>query len=481
MISTIGHEDIGNTDVFWAYEGIIKDRVDKFDPSKPKDGIPGYLAYNHGDKRMKTRTGRFLTKKLKLNEKLPEAIIRDISEKINEELFGEIAIRLDSGSKITDNYRHAVGNSSCMTNSEADCTKLYENNPDRFQQLVMNFVSDSARAIVAKLDNGQYYLDRVYSSSSNLKERMRKYAAGCGWLWRDNDEDTIYLGENKDKITDYGIIKVTGLTYKNGEVPYMDTFHKYKLVKGRLDIYHHFATNDYDGRLDSTDGYIGEEGMCSWCGGDFSEDCLTTLMVNSSVGDESFCDECLENNFFRCMECRNYQVYDEGTEITTHIHLRGTRIVCDSCLSGGGYSDCRECGDWFNNDEILTVDGGEYCSECAEQHFTLCEDCDDWVSESHVVDGKFVCEDCLDSYCKCEDCGEHLTIYQVIEKEGGYKCIDCAGLGDIKGQSKFEFDKPITVRSAMERYREIVASSSYRVHNQYTVRPVNLNMSEASA
>ena len=424
--------DVDSADVYYTYRDKVCDEIDKFDPGKPKDGIPGYLAYNHGDKRMKTRTGRFLTKKLKLTDKLSETIIRGISDKINAELFAELDIRLDSGSKITDNYRHNVGSVSCMTGDSADCTKLYEDNPDRFQQLVMNFISDSARAIVVKLDNGQYFLDRVYCSSSHLRNKMQEYAIEHDWLWYNSGH--IYLGD-EGETHNYDMIVVSGLTFTQGEVPYMDTFYRYAIVNGKLDIFHTEINRSHDGNTDNTDGHLGESATCEWCGDNYHED---NVMY---IEDLPICNSCLEDNFFHCGVCDKYHENDGAITISTHIRYNNCISVCGDCLDN--YTECVECEGRFINSEIVQVDGvDDTCTKCAEQNAILCEDCDDWCSEATEVDGEAVCNKCLDVYLQCDNCDKYFTVYQIIENVDEYKCIECAGLGDCKGQSKFDFDDP---------------------------------------
>lgn len=449
--------DRDTTDMFYEYRDRVCAEVDKFDPAKPKDNIPGYLSYNHGDKRMKTRTGRFLTKKLKLTEKLPENTIHEIADKINAELFAELNIRLDKGSKITDNYEHAVGSSSCMTGGEADCTKLYEANPDRFQQLVMHFISDSARAIVSKLDNGQYLLDRVYSSNISLMEKMHDYAAERGWLWYNASPYYIHLGK-KGEIRDFSMIKVSGLTYTDGQVPFMDSFYRYKIVNGKLNIFHDGISNDYSGTLDSTCGNLNEGVFCELCEESYDGDGMR------NVRGTAVCEGCLDDSFFYCNDCEEYRDLGERTVVSCSMC---NVEVCEGCLDDR-YTECYSCGEYLAESCTVTVDGkDELCTECAEQEASVCQDCGDWFRVTHEVDDKMVCSRCLEQYYTCEDCDKHFTIYQVIEFDDEYKCIECAGFGDCKGQSQFEFDdypKEVTETNKMtmgdlrERVTEIYPS-----------------------
>jgi hypothetical protein len=212
------------------------------DPSPPLDGSNGYISFNVIDKdmkildkpRVKITTPKFLVRKLGLKEFFNDKTIRKISDNINSKFYGEINIRLDKGKKITENYKNEVGGHSCMTGSYAHCTKLYEMNPNRFEQLVFIYANDSARAIVSKLDNGEKYCDRCYSTSRFLYAKLQEYSREQGW-YQSADEDLI----------------ISGLNFQDGCVPYMDTFNHYKIVNNKLNIFYSTRVREYDGCLDT--------------------------------------------------------------------------------------------------------------------------------------------------------------------------------------------------------------------------------------
>lgn len=51
---------------------------------------------------------------------------------------------------------------------------------------------------------------------------------------------------------------------------------------------------------------------------------------------------------------------------------------------------CRDCGEWFSEDEELYGDG--YCSKCAQ----MCADCQRYFSlrELTIIDKEYVCSEC---------------------------------------------------------------------------------------
>lgn len=121
--------------------------IDKLKPDYTESKEVNYLSFETQNKRMKTKIGRFLSTKLELNHGfLSDAVLRSIAESICVEMFGGNActVNLCTGKDITENYRKAVGSRSCMTGGYANYTKLYEQNPDRFQMATCFVGNDSA-------------------------------------------------------------------------------------------------------------------------------------------------------------------------------------------------------------------------------------------------------------------------------------------------------------------------------------------------
>ena len=348
--------------------------LSKLDPQLPEDGTP-QIAFNVLDAelnvldkpRIKTRTTRFLTRKLQLNSGfLSDKTIQDIADVINKQYFGDaFEIRLDSGAKITENYRNKIGGNSCMTGDYADCTMLYEMNPDRFRQLVVKYCSDSARAIVSKLDNGKYYCNRIYATADNVYLKLLDYVKSQNWGCYD------YNTPCDSKLI------ISGLEWQDGHVPYMDTFNYYKITDGKLDI---FADDviDCDGTTDSTDGYLENRYTCSWCEERYNLDELTT------IGYEYYCEDCINEYFSRCEECEEY----------------------------------------YHNDHISWLNDIPYCSECLDKVADTCADCGeiDYKDDMMETDDGIVCCDCKDNYFECESCN---CVLKMDEHGHGNICDDC--------------------------------------------------------
>lgn len=372
----------------------------ELEPDKPDDGTTGFLAYNVPNKpRMKMKTGRFLTRKLGLNSGfLDDVQIRKISDAVNMKLFPDIETRLDSGEQITQNYEDAVGGSSCMTGSDAQYTLLYESNPDRFQQLIMFYNGNSARAIVHKLDNGRFLMDRIYSDSEHLKDKMFDYAREHDWIYRTYTSAGSYNvsnGMSSECI-------VSGLNYEDGEVPYMDTLIKYCIERGQLTIFHRNVNKSADGTLDSTCGNLSESGYtCCCCNDRVHED---DIYCNDNGN--HYCLDCYHEYYFYCEHCNNDCSVDDQVYITDKCFH-----VCQYCADSH-YYQCQECEKYFSLDATYTVDEDELCCENCIDNYSQCESCGEYFS---TIDDDGYCENCQDDKpaknlpfvaCKESDTGE---------------------------------------------------------------------------
>lgn len=341
--------------------------IRELQPGKPDDETQGFIAYNMPNKdRMKMKTGRFLTRKLHLNNGfLSDTAIQRLASEINTELFPSLGIRLDTGEAIYDNYYNDIGGSSCMTGSCADYVRLYCDNEDQISQLVIVQNGDSARAIIWKLDNGRYFMDRIYATCGYLQDRLRDYAKHQGWDLRDNDDMDCSVPSD---------MVVSGLAWTDGEVPYMDSLRYYRIEDGLLTVLSNSRCSD--GTLDSQDGTIENQDHCCNC--------------NTSVDEDD--------------------IYSNDD----------SEIYCEDCYNDI-YSYCEKCEETVLRDDIVCVDGDNYwCKYCADSHATQCEKCSEYVTTSITVDGDEYCEDCAQDFPICEDCGE----YTEEVNQCGY-CEDC--------------------------------------------------------
>lgn len=147
-------------------------------------------------------------------------------------------------SYLCDNYDDSKGHgnlfNSCMRfNRAQDYLEIYTANPSQVACLTLLNPKNKrvqGRALIWELDNGKYYMDRIYVVNKEMESIFNKYA-------HDNE---IEQGSPSDDVT----LKVGG---KFDYYPYMDTFKYYTPSMSLL------SANDGDLLLTSTSGGGGSE------------------------------------------------------------------------------------------------------------------------------------------------------------------------------------------------------------------------------
>ena len=347
-------------------------------PERPSDGTRYRIAYNTTNNiRMEIKTGKFIGKKLGMSRTLPNHAIEVLSSQINSKLFGIDAVSLVKGSDITDAYTANFGCRSCMSGVCSNYTKLYESNPDKFQMLKMKANNSEARAIVSLLDNGQYYMDKVYHNNATLQQAMIDYAIKNNWSYYIGGSPTF-----KDH-TSYTELRISNLNYLDGEVPYMDTF-----------VYGDYVS---DGTLTISHDY-----------GDLS--------LTSTTG-------CLEGgDYITCEDCG-----DEMEEEEDSYYIAGYGNVCYSCRKSN-YFYCNDCEELRNNDDRHYISDMDVnvCDSCSKE-YTVCDDCNASFAHTTYLEGADVnvCDSCSDNYEECEECHSYSKDNDYHDLDGDRLCPDC--------------------------------------------------------
>lgn len=164
-----------------------------------------------------------------------------------------------------------LGNSCMRHNSCQPYLDIYVKNPDVCKLLILKSKSDTdriiGRALIWKLENGKYYMDRAYTINNSDQILYENWANSKKMLkYSDYDDDimSIQLGDFEYK------------TY-----PYMDTFSVYSRVEKKL-------SNDEDLWPDSGYIKIQETG-----GGFISDEVIWSDYLNENipVDDSQWCDD----------------------------------------------------------------------------------------------------------------------------------------------------------------------------------------------
>lgn len=88
---------------------------------------------------------------------------------------------------------------------------------------------------------------------------------------------------------------------------------------------------------------------------------------------------------------------------------------------------CEECG---SHTELFLINEMYLCENCLDELFPECHDCGERVSSDDMNNtgyGHEVCNDCLENYSRCEECGEMWLEDDIhySERIDGYVCNDC--------------------------------------------------------
>lgn len=129
--------------------------------------------------------------------------------------------------------------------------------------------------------------------------------------------------------------------------------------------------------------------ICEECGREICEDEVV------EIGDSIYCDHCA----MRCDDCEEWFAPDEDGGWV------GDRWVCEDCLSE--YSYCEECNKYFVSSNMVSFtdrhgDTCEVCEDCAEYVVQECDDCGEKFEKEALIeiDGKYYCEDCAENHKK---------------------------------------------------------------------------------
>lgn len=146
------------------------------------------------------------------------------------------------------NYKPGKGSlhASCMRYDNCQSYfELYEKNPEVCSLLIYRETSDkiSIRALLWKLEDGSFYMDRIYASDDSDKTIFMNYAKRNNWLSYD-----LHKGSLPQNIK----FQLNKLNY--GRFPYMDTFQFFDREKHILSIQ---RANDYSDQVKLIDPHGG--------------------------------------------------------------------------------------------------------------------------------------------------------------------------------------------------------------------------------
>ena len=306
-----------------------------------------------------------------------------------------------------------------MTNDNCNLVGLYVDNPDRYKMLVIRRGNLALRAMVVKLDCGDWFVDRQYYNDESLKQDAKHFASEKNWFYLDyasgeiHDRTVLFPGivESKEMFI------VSDLQYTDGEVPWQDTFVCGVVnALGRLDISISNAEHVLDLQIQS--GYLGSA-SCSCCG-----DSVYTDEIRYNDFGVEYCGTCYDVTYQYCEKCDS-EVRRDSAE---YIYANCT-TVCDDCADKY-YPTCEDCNERHPDDQTYYLEGVQksVCEGCMG-NYIVCEDCEEYhtTDDNWYLEGldKDVCSDCECNYTKCDECSDYLKKSDCLEVDGTDYCENC--------------------------------------------------------
>ena len=128
-----------------------------------------------------------------------------------------------------------------------------------------------------------------------------------------------------------------------------------------------------------------------------------------------------EQQVLQCADC--------STEIDNDDYLNDCdKPICESCCEN--YFQCEGCNDTFHNYDSYVGNDSCYCSDCYNDRYSTCDDCDTAVRSDTMSTVRnrrgweiAVCESCSSDYYHCDACGEYV---HEDNYEGNDLCVDCS-------------------------------------------------------
>jgi translation elongation factor EF-1beta len=207
-------------------------------------------------------TNKFYGKKFsQINDSDIETFVNEVMAKIKMSMSPEDAkIKEVNGNDIAFWYKSInlatkIGQlgSSCMVDAPDEYFNIYTKNKNIVSLLILTNNDDKlvGRALLWKLSDGNYFMDRVYCLTQYDEKIFTQYAIDNNYMYRNNGNNNIVKyykdGQEIDKVD-----LVVYLTYSEFDYyPYLDTLQYLYLRKDRLTNNYDY---DYDYELTDTEG-----------------------------------------------------------------------------------------------------------------------------------------------------------------------------------------------------------------------------------
>lgn len=135
--------------------------------------------------------------------------------------------------------------------------------------------------------------------------------------------------------------------------------------------------------------------QCPDCKGYFDPNNDPYATVEDGFDEKTICVNCVElSGEVICDDCGDLIGSDESVDETFFQRRWGRngyteqiRIHrCEECAEEAGWAKCEGCSEWVEPDEVITFPGNDsYCEECFCEHYSYCSECGDVFDNNEIV------------------------------------------------------------------------------------------------
>ena len=90
---------------------------------------------------------------------------------------------------------------------------------------------------------------------------------------------------------------------------------------------------------------------------------------------------------------------------------------------------CVNCGEMFEENEMVEIEDGMVCQDCCDNDYFYCEECGEYCHNNYAVETQdgWVCEHCVNNnYTRCDCCGEYCHNHYIYTTADNYElCQSC--------------------------------------------------------
>lgn len=185
------------------------------------------LVLNEKDKTVPLKVGKFLSKLYEVKGPDVEEFLEEYVSYQPKKYEGNPNIEIVEGEDLIKWYHqnnygsidgYKVSSCSSYSNKPEAFYRILADNPKQVKLLVYFKNYDGKKKLVGRcllwyLDNGKVFMDRIYTTTSNIRNEIRIHCVENGFYVRSHDSSTVFYNDDYGNYTiknDFSIITKTG-------------------------------------------------------------------------------------------------------------------------------------------------------------------------------------------------------------------------------------------------------------------------------